>query len=378
MLLTKEVEITINSKTFKHYKELGYEFEHTGETIVVKVEDLSKGSHVMVDILCDYCCREIVTIPYYAYLNERKLVDKVACKKCISLKRNDCNFLKYGVKNTTQLDWVKDKMTQTNYERYGVCHYSKTNDYKEKYKNTMMRNHGVEYALQNEEYKKKFRNTCMEHFGVDSPSKCSEVKDKMQKTFIEKYGVSNPMKSTRIKQRLKQSFLDKYGVENPNQLPEIREKTVKTLYKNSSQKVSTQQSYLHNLYGGLLNYPISYYSADICLPEEKIIIEYNGGGHMLNVITGRETQEEYNRKEIIRNNTVKRAGYKQITIISSKDFLPSDEILLKMLEQAKQYFNTTNHTWVEYNIDTSLMRNAENKEGVFFDFGELRKIKKAS
>ena len=46
-----------------------------------------------------------------------------------------------------------------------------------------------------------------------------------------------------------------------------------------------------------------------------------------------------------------------------------------MLEQAKQYFNTTNHTWVAYDIDTSLVRNAENKEGVFFDFGELRKIK---
>ena len=47
----------------------------------------------------------------------------------------------------------------------------------------------------------------------------------------------------------------------------------------------------------------------------------------------------------------------------------------KMLEQAKQYFNATNHTWVAYDIDTSLVRNAENKEGVFFDFGELRKIK---
>ena len=90
---------------------------------------------------------------------------------------------------------------------------------------------------------------------------------------------------------------------------------------------------------------------------------------------GKETQEEFNQKEIIRNNIIKRAGYKQITIISSKDFLPSDKILLKMLEQAKQYFNTTNHTWVVYDIDTSLVRNAENKEGVFFDFGELRKIK---
>ena len=57
---------------------------------------------------------------------------------------------------------------------------------------------------------------------------------------------------------------------------------------------------------------------------------------------------------------------KLIRIISSKNYLPSNDTLLQMLSQAKQYFNTTNHTWVEYNVDTSLMRNAENKEGVFF------------
>ena len=67
-----------------------------------------------------------------------------------------------------------------------------------------------------------------------------------------------------------------------------------------------------------------------------------------------------------------------MTIISSKDYLPSDTILLEMLEQARTYFTTTSHTWIEYNIDTSTMRNAENKDGIYFDYGDLRKIKEAS
>jgi hypothetical protein len=73
---------------------------------------------------------------------------------------------------------------------------------------------------------------------------------------------------------------------------------------------------------------------------------------------------------------IKRAGYKQMRIVSSKDKLPSDEILLQMLSEAKQYFfDYPEHSWIEYNIDTSTVRNAEHKNGVFFDCGKLRNIK---
>ena len=63
-------------------------------------------------------------------------------------------------------------------------------------------------------------------------------------------------------------------------------------------------------------------------------------------------------------------------IISSKDKLPSDEILLQMLSEAKQYFSDyPNHSWIEFNIDTSTVRDAEQKDSVFFDYGKLRNIK---
>jgi hypothetical protein len=51
------------------------------------------------------------------------------------------------------------------------------------------------------------------------------------------------------------------------QSPEVRAKANETLCKNGTQKTSKQQLYLHSLYGGKINYAISYYAADICLPE---------------------------------------------------------------------------------------------------------------
>ena len=399
MLLTKEVEVKITSNTFKYYKELGYKFEHTGDIITVKIEDLPKGSHTMVDVLCDYCNKNICHTPYKNYNKSIKINGKYSCINCRGKKIKDTNLLVYGVSSVMHIDAVKEKVKTTNNKKYGVDNYSQTEECKnkirktciEKYgvdnvtkneeiknkvKNTMIERYGVDNFAKTEECKEKIKETCLKKFGVDHSLKSDVVREKGKKTIIDKYGVEYPMRSEMVKQKLKQTYLERYGVDNPNKLPEVRIKIANSFYKNSSKIASSQQRYLHSLYGGELNYPISYYNADICLPKENIIIEYNGGGHMLNVITGKETQEEYNQKEIVRNNIIKRAGFKQITIVSSKDYLPSDEILLKILEQSKEYFNTTDHTWVEYNIDTSLMRNAENKEGVFFDFGELRKIKK--
>lgn len=331
MLLTKEVEVVVNSRTFKHYKELGYLFEHKGDKIIVKVEDLSMGSHTLVNVQCDYC-KKIKPMQYKKYLSGRINTEKDACFNCI-----------------------KHKTSETVYKKYNTDNYSKT-----------------------EEFKDKYKNICLEKYGVENVSQIEEIKIKKEETCLANYGVKIPAQNSDIINKMKATCLERYGVENVNLLTDFREKVMVTSYKNGNIPTSSQQIYLRNLYNGKLNYPIKKYPIDVCLINEKIAIEYDGGGHNLAVKMGYETQEEFNKKEIIRNNIIKREGYKQIRITSSRDYLPSDEILLQMLEQAKEYFNNTTHTWVEYDIDTSLMRNAENKEGVFFDYGNLRKIKKAS
>ena len=211
-------------------------------------------------------------------------------------------------------------------------------------------------------------------FGNYACSKCRSFHDK--ETYMKNLGVDSPAKLEEVRKRMAETSLHRYGVLNPMQSLEVRAKANETLCQNGTQKTSKQQVYLRNLYGGELNYPVKYYAVDICLPDEKLVIEYDGGGHNLRVILGRLTQEEFNQKEIIRSNIIKKEGYKQIKIISSHDKLPQDSTLLQMLEQAKKYFlDYPEHSWCSYNIDQSMLFNAECKDGIEYNFGELRTIK---
>lgn len=373
MLLTQEVEVKLNSKNVEHYKNLGYDIPmrpasesyrkiyHKDyvydfkKTIVVKVEHLTKGSSVPVQVLCDYCKKEVMTMTYYTYLNSIKTINKNSCNNCKGKKEAEYFILKYGVKNPSLLEENIEKYRLKCLSKYGVDHYFKTDEFKHKKINSMQNKYGVNYPLQSKEIQENCRNTCLNKYGVDNPAKSQCVKDKIKKTNINKYGGNSPSHSEKI-----------------------REKITQTFYKNSSQKSSSQQIYICNLYKGILNYPLKHYNVDIYLSENSLICEYDGSGHSLNVRCGRETLKEHNHKEIIRNNVIKREGYKQMRIISSTDKLPTDEILLQMLEYAKQYFSDyPNHSWIEFNIDSSTVRDAEQKEGSYFNYGDLRRIKKS-
>lgn len=331
MLLTKEVEVKLWGVNVKYYNNLGYEGKQ-GDIITVKIEDLQHGSGVKVDVLCDYCQAEILHITYDAYNNRMNKSEtrKCACVRCGQIKAKETNKIRWGCEN----------------------------------------------PFQNEEIKAKCRQTNLERFKVEHPLQSKEIQDKMQSTVFQRFGVKNASQSEIIKQKKIDSYYKHFGVSHPMHVDNIKEKQAKGM--DGKIRTSKQQRYLHKLYGGELNYKIGYFFADICLPDEKIVIEYNGGGHDLNVKTGKMTQEEYEQREIVRENIIKRQGYRTITIISSKDLLPSDTILLQMLNESRTYFNSTQHTWIEYNIDNSTIRNAEHKTGTPYDFGELRQVKEAS
>jgi hypothetical protein len=104
MLLTKTVEITLNSQLINHFDKLGYEIPRRvdkykrlsvkrGEKLIVKVEDLPKTSTTKIEVLCDYCLEEgnetIISKEYGNYLTERKKFSKDCCKKCNQKKRNE-------------------------------------------------------------------------------------------------------------------------------------------------------------------------------------------------------------------------------------------------------------------------------------------------
>lgn len=345
MILSEFVEVRVNSNNVKYYESLGYEIptkkaakstcQHTGKDwaydfskmIIVKVKDLPKGSPAKVNVLCDMCKKNKMFVAYETYNRVVKKTGNYVCQECSQ----------------------------------------------EKMENTMKKRYGVKRALQSEVFLNAFKNTCIDKYGEDYGR---QFTNKAFETFRDRTGYDYPSQSPDVRELITQSYIDHYGVNNPNNSPEIRERITRTLYANSSQKASKQQRYINNLYQGILNFPIAQYNVDIYLLNDNLIIEYDGGFHMGNVITGRETQEEFNQKEIIRNNVIKREGYKQMKIASLKDKLPSDQILFQMLQEARQYFSDyPEHSWIEYNISTSTLRNAENPNGIPFDFGELRTIK---
>ena len=352
MLLTKEVEMRANGSNIEYYESLGYDipkrrasrstYQQTGrefaydlgKTFLVKVEDLPAKSHITISAICDYC-NEPYELRYIDYYKSTKgLTTKCACKNCAQKKSVDIIFNKYGVKSVSKLDIIKEKK----------------------------------------------RQTALEHYGVDNPSKSKDVRDKVEKTMMERYGVSNPIQFKEFREKGMQTCREHFGVDYPFASAEVREKAAMTYYVASSQKCSRQQMYLFNLYGDKdnveINYPVLHYNVDICFIDDNIVMEYDGSGHNLSVKMGNITQDEFKQKEMIRSIILKREGYKLIKIISAQDRLPLDEILLQMLSEAKQYFSEyPEHSWIEFNIDTSTVRNAEQKDGVFFDYGELRKIK---
>lgn len=152
-----------------------------------------------------------------------------------------------------------------------------------------------------------------------------------------------------------------------------KEKRRITMYQDGTAPCSIQQRYLHKLFGGELNYPISRCSLDIAFPEDKIYIEYNGGGHNLQVQFGNMSELDFLEYENKRFLFLKSQGYKCIYILTNKDKLPSDTVLLNMLEYAKSKL-LDDIFYIKFDIDNSKIIISQFEE--IYDYGNLRKISK--
>lgn len=223
---------------------------------------------------------------------------------------------------------------------------------------------------------KKTAESNMSRYGVRSVSELPDYKEKVQKTCYDKYGVLNYTQTDEYKERYKQTVYNKYGYTNISQVPQFREKITQTYFNNGVVKTSKQQRYICDLYEGLLNYPIKYYNVDLYIKDDNIAVEYNGSGHWLSVKCESYTLNEFKKRETIRYKFIKGQGVKQMFITSRKDYLPSDEILQLMLANAKCLFQNSLCHWVNYDIDNNLIRSSLNKDGLYYNFGKLRKIQK--
>lgn len=279
------VETKWNNFTKKYYQSLGYEYTQTGDSFKVKVEDLPKKSRIKVKVVCDFCGKEFDMFMYaYTYSTENR--EKVACTKCKHIKTQETMMETYGVTSSLKIESVREKAKQT-----------------------LIKNYGVEHPLLSKQILQKSRESTFEHYGVYNSMQSKEVQNSVKATMRERYGVDNAGKCIPMVEKAKQTCTEKYGGESSQSSAEIRQKSMKTLIKNSTIPTSKPEKemvkLLKEIYGKKNchpQYPLGRISFDCLLVVDgvKIDVEYDG-------IFWHDKKKEYDKR---RDFYCMRNGYK--------------------------------------------------------------------
>ncbi|MEQ6355242.1 hypothetical protein ABNX05_11490 [Lysinibacillus sp. M3] len=124
------MEVVLNSSNIPYYEDLGYEIPRwrrstkrsktdltvrKGTKIIVDIKHIPKGSHIKVDVQCDYC-GEILHKPYYKYIsqNENSTIKKDSCNSCKGKKTSEYMKLVHGVNHNSQLCSFRESVSDKN------------------------------------------------------------------------------------------------------------------------------------------------------------------------------------------------------------------------------------------------------------------------
>lgn len=197
---------------------------------------------------------------------------------------------------------------------------------------------------------------------------------KMKETNLERYGVECAVHSPDIYNKAVETWKQKYNTDHPLKAKEVIAKRQATLSKEGKTPSSKQQIYICNLLDGELNATLGIYAMDIYKDIDNTCVEYDGSGHDLKVKKGACTQAEFNRREYLKEKVIHDANINLIRIISRKDKIPDDSIMLRMYSDAINYF-ASGHTWRYYDIDNNIYRDSQHVNGEHYDYGILRDTK---
>ena len=230
---------------------------------------------------------------------------------------------------------------------------------KERKKLSYQNHYGVDHPFQSKEIQEKIKTQIHKHYGplgLKHPS----IQNKKRATCERRYGGPTPMSDPNVAQKVSQASKKTFSKMSPEKRKQIQIKAHKTMYMNKTGPASKNQKHIANLLNGELNYPFRQYQLDIFLPEENIVIEYDGGGHWLGVYIGKSTLKEAKQNQLIREKYIFGAGMKLIRIICTTDYkIFNDDKLLPLITLCKQYLLTTNHHWIHINVDKLCIESKE-------------------
>lgn len=353
MLIPNQLfEIKWNKKNKSYYEGLGYKFTISGDTFLVKAEDLSHGSHHLVKVRCDFCGK-IVIKKMATYILQHHDLYGDCCKDCQPKKNKLVCMDKYGVDNGAKTQFSINKTKNTCMERYGVSNGAQTKESRQKisYKvkksyedesivekriKTNKQRYGYKYPIQNKQIKEKQRNTLIERYGVDHPKKSIEIREREKINNRKKYGCDYYSQTEEGKKRVRETNLQKYGVPCTLQSKEVRAKGIETMLKNGICMTSKQQiqvfSLLKELYGNCeMNKPCGNNILDCVVVVDGYMIDVEYDGRYWH----QDKQRDRKRDEFCKSQ-----GYK-ILRINARKSIPSkkqiQEAIDRLVNQGYQY-----------------------------------------
>jgi rRNA pseudouridine-1189 N-methylase Emg1 (Nep1/Mra1 family) len=149
--------------------------------------------------------------------------------------------------------------------------------------------------------------------------------------------------------------------------------TMKSLYENGTAPTSDIQIVLCNMVNGELNYPIGTSLLDVALLDEKIYVEYNGGGHRLRVAHGLMTDEEFDKKEMRRRYSLYDKGWKELRIVSKTDYIPLNYDELEQLVNDGLEYLRSSGSWYEIDFDNKTIKNSKYQNSFNIELIRYRK-----
>ena len=312
---------------------------------------LLKGSSVAKSRITVFCedCGKPSTIMCGSVYNNCEKNEVYLCRDCSMIR-------KYGTKNAMQNPDIKKKQQQTNMKKYGAKCCFLNPKVREKRRKTCLERYGSEEPFGSKEIQNKTEKTFLKKYGYKRAMSNPEVQEHNRQAFKEKYGVEYVGAIPEVREKIKQTMLERYGEDNPIRVQKFREKAVLNRLKNENDilyngvRTSSQQKYLYKIYNGEINKLVCGYFVDIMLTD-TIYFEYDGSGHNLNVQLGRQTQEEFDKRERLRESILEKYGYKEFKIVSSTDKLPDEDFLLELKNEAINCLNN-GHNYFIYNIET--------------------------
>jgi hypothetical protein len=209
-MIIGDITIKINISNIDHFTKLGFSVQ-LGDEIKPTINDLTKGSNVIINTKCDICnsSKSMMYKTYYKITNQLK--EPYYCHKCSFEKSKITNIKKYGCEHPMKNKNVVDKLIKTNNEKYGKNSASMLDKYKKMQENTNIKRYGNKCPLQNDNVKIKTKQTNIIKFGYDHPMKNKNNRDRAEKTREIKYNDKNY--NNRVK--CKKTNIEKYGVINP-------------------------------------------------------------------------------------------------------------------------------------------------------------------